>query len=96
MYAISEVENHIHFFISISPSCFLSDWVRDIKKSSNALINENKFSTCIFQWQAGFGSFSYGHSQVGKVVKYVMNQKEHHNKRTFKSEYLFDFHDQSS
>lgn len=88
MFAINGVEDHIHLFISSSPSCCLSDLVREIKKSSNTFINENKFSNYKFQWQEGFGAFSYGHSQVDKVVNYVMNQKEHHKKKTFKSKYV--------
>jgi protein-arginine kinase activator protein McsA len=41
-----------------------------------------------FNWQEGFGAFSYGHSQIDTVVKYIQNQEEHHTKKTFKEEYL--------
>jgi putative transposase len=88
MIAINGISNHIHIFIGMKPSCCLSDLVREIKKSSNEFINENQLSTFKFNWQDGFGSFSYSHSQIESVYKYVMNQKEHHKKVTFKEEYV--------
>jgi putative transposase len=86
--AINGVANHIHIFIGMKPSCCLSDLVREIKKSSNEFIAENKFTLHKFNWQEGFGAFSYSHSHIESVYKYVMNQKEHHKKVTFKEEYI--------
>ena len=88
MLSINGTSNHIHFFIGMKPSCCLSDLVREIKKSSNTFIKEKKFSKFNFQWQEGFGAFSYGHSQLSDVIQYIENQKTHHKKRTFKEEYL--------
>jgi len=88
MLAINGMPNHIHFFIGMKPSCCLSDLVREVKKSSNEFINEEKFSRYKFNWQEGFGSFSYSHSHIDNVIKYIMNQKKHHHKKTFKEEYL--------
>ena len=88
IYAINGAGNHIHFLLSIKPDCCLSDLVREIKKSSNEFVKENKLSKFKFDWQNGFGAFSYSQSQIDKVVKYILNQKEHHNKKSFKSEYL--------
>ena len=51
-------------------------------------IKENKFTPYSFQWQEGFGAFSYSHSQLTDVIHYIANQKEHHEKRAFKDEYL--------
>lgn len=88
MLAINGMPNHIHFFIGMKPSCCLSDLVREVKKSSNDFIKENKFTKFKFNWQEGYGAFSYSHSHIDNVVKYVMNQKEHHKKKTFREEYL--------
>ncbi len=88
MLAINGVPNHIHFLIGMKPTCCLSDLVREVKKSSNEFINTGEFSRFKFNWQEGFGSFSYSHSQLDDVIAYVMNQKEHHKKRTFKEEYI--------
>jgi REP element-mobilizing transposase RayT len=88
MLAINGTHNHIHFFTGIKPSCCLSDLVREIKKSSDTFIKEKKFTNSYFKWQEGFGAFSYGHSQLADVIKYIERQKEHHQKKSFKEEYL--------
>jgi len=88
MLAINGIPDHIHFLIGMKPSCCLSELVREIKKSSNDFINEEKISTFKFSWQEGFGAFSYSRSQLDRVIKYILNQKEHHKKRSFKEEYI--------
>ncbi|MGH7596056.1 MAG: IS200/IS605 family transposase [bacterium] len=86
--AINSMPDHIHIFIGMKPSIALSDLVRDIKNNSSNFINEKKWIRGKFSWQEGFGAFSYGHSQIDVVVKYIQNQEEHHTKKTFKEEYL--------
>jgi len=88
MLAINGMPDHIHFFIGMKPSCCLSDLVREIKKSSTEFIKEKKLSKFKFNWQEGYGAFSYSHSQIDSVVKYIINQKEHHKKQTFREEYI--------
>lgn len=88
MLAINGMPDHIHIFIGMKPSCCLSDLVREVKKSSNDFINEKKFCLKKFSWQEGYGAFSYSHSALDNVIAYIMNQKEHHGKQTFKQEYL--------
>lgn len=85
---INGMPDHIHILIGMKPSCCLSDLVREIKKSSTNFINENKLLKGKFSWQEGFGAFSYSHSSIDTVAKYIINQKAHHLKRTFKDEYL--------
>lgn len=85
--AINGVADHIHILIGMKPTCCLSDLVREVKKSSNAFIKEKEFTPFKFDWQAGYGAFSYSHSSLDNVVKYVNNQKEHHKKLSFKEEY---------
>ena len=87
MLAVNGMPDHLHLFIGMKPSCCLSDLIREVKKSSNDFIKENKLSKFKFSWQEGYGAFSYSHSQIDNVVKYVMNQKEHHRKSSFKKEY---------
>ena len=88
MLAINGMPDHIHFLIGMKPTCNLSDLVREIKKSSNEFIKQEGLSKFRFNWQEGFGAFSYSHSQLDDVLKYIMNQKEHHKKITFRDEYL--------
>ena len=87
MLAINGMPDHIHFLIGMKPSCCLSDLVREIKKASNEFINENKLSRLKFRWQEGYGSFSYGHSQLDRIITYIINQKQHHKTKSFQQEY---------
>jgi putative transposase len=89
---VNGVSNHVHLFIGLKPSMAISDLVRDVKNNSSNFINENKFVHGKFSWQEGFGSFSYAHSQIEKVYQYILNQEEHHRKKTFKEEYLDFLH----
>ena len=86
--AINGMPDHIHILIGMKPSCCLSDLVREIKKSSNAFINEKKFSKFKFEWQKGYGAFSYSHSSLDNVIAYIQNQKEHHKNKLFREEYI--------
>lgn len=86
--AINGMPDHIHIFIGIKPSCCLSDLVREIKKGSNEFIQLNKLTKFKFSWQEGYGAFSYSHSQIESVAKYVLNQKEQHKKTSFREEYI--------
>lgn len=85
--AINGMPDHIHIFLGIRPSCCLSDLVREIKKASNEFVNEKRFSKFKFQWQEGYGAFSYSHSALDQVISYIQNQKEHHSKRSFENEF---------
>lgn len=66
----------------------MSDLVRDVKNNTSNFINEKKLINGKFSWQEGYGAFSYAHSQLDIVYQYIMNQEEHHKKKTFKEEYL--------
>lgn len=87
MLAVNGMPDHIHFLIGMKPSCCLSDLVREVKKSSNEFIRTKQFIPFQFQWQEGYGAFSYSHSSLDRVIAYILNQKEHHRKKTFKEEY---------
>ncbi len=86
--AINGMPDHIHIFLGMKPGCCLSDLLRETKKSSNQFIKKNGFVKTPFHWQEGFGAFSYGQSQLGRVISYIENQKEHHKKKSFQEEYM--------
>ncbi|MDQ7816255.1 MAG: IS200/IS605 family transposase [Melioribacteraceae bacterium] len=86
--AIGGMPDHLHIFISMNPDMKLSDLVRDIKANSSKWINENRFVKGKFNWQEGYGAFSYAKSQRDKVIKYIMNQERHHHKKSFREEYI--------
>ena len=87
MLAINGMPDHIHILIGMKPSCCLSDLVREVKKSSNSFIKEKNFVSHKFEWQEGYGAFSYSHSALDNVIGYINNQKLHHKKKTFREEY---------
>lgn len=86
--AINGVEDHIHIFIGMRPTQSISDLLQDIKGSSSKWINEKKFLKVKFEWQEGYGAFSYSKSHVANVIRYIQNQEVHHKKESFKDEYL--------
>lgn len=88
LYAIYCMPDHTHILVSLKPSQLLSDLVRDIKTASTSFINNKNVIKGKFEWQNGFGAFSHNHSQIDSVVRYILNQKEHHQIKTFKDEYL--------
>ena len=85
---INSMPDHIHILASLNPQISISDLVKDIKISTNKLINDNKWTRQTFKWQDGFGVFSYSKSQIAQVFKYLKEQEEHHKTHSFKREYL--------
>ena len=88
MLAINGMPDHIHIFLGLNPAFSISDLVKDIKRASNNWINKKGFTKGKFEWQSGYGAFSYGKSQIDQVCKYVLNQKTHHARLSFKDEYI--------
>ncbi len=88
MLAIFCMPDHTHLLIGMKPSISISDLTRDIKAGSSNFINEKNWVQGKFNWQEGFGAFSYSKSQVDTVVKYILNQESHHRQKSFKEEYI--------
>lgn len=87
-YAVNGMPDHVHIFMSFTPSKSPAETIKEIKRASTNFINEKRWFPGKFQWQSGYGCFSYSKSQIDAVVKYILNQKEHHHKITFREEYL--------
>lgn len=85
---VNGIADHVHCFIGLKPSISLSELMREVKNNSSKFINEKQLVKSKFQWQEGFGAFSYATSQVKNVYNYILNQEEHHKKSSFKEEYL--------
>lgn len=86
--AIYCMPDHCHLFVGLRPTQSLSDLMRDIKSRSTEFINNEGLTNSKFFWQEGYGAFSYSHSHVQNVIDYVLQQPEHHRKKTFREEYL--------
>jgi putative transposase len=87
LFAANGTANHIHLLVSQSKNIALSDLMRELKKASSYWIKTKDKRFESFQWQAGFGVFSIGQSQVETVKKYIAKQKEHHKTKLFEDEY---------
>jgi putative transposase len=88
MLSIFCMPDHTHILVGLTSSIAISDLVRDIKTASSKFINDKKWVKGKFNWQEGYGAFSYSKSQIDNVAKYILNQKEHHKRKTFKEEYI--------
>jgi REP element-mobilizing transposase RayT len=86
--AINGMPDHVHILIGMRPTQSISDLLQDIKGSSSKWINEKKFLRTKFEWQEGYGAFSYAKSEVNSVIRYIQNQEEYHKSESFRDEYL--------
>ncbi|MCF8219480.1 MAG: IS200/IS605 family transposase [Bacteroidales bacterium] len=86
--AVNGYKDHVHLFFELHPTINLSDIVRIVKTNSSKWINQKGFMKGKFEWQNGYGAFSYSRSQRDNVIKYITNQEDHHKKKSFKDEYF--------
>ena len=85
---VNGVEDHVHCLIGLKPVVSVSELMKTVKAKASKYINDHYLTASRFEWQEGYGVFSYGQSQVDKVYKYIQNQEAHHKKQTFRDEYL--------
>ena len=85
--AINGMPDHVHILFGLRPNQSLSDLMQKVKSSSSKWINEENLTFKKFAWQEGYGAFSYTKSDIPKVIRYIQNQKEHHQKTPFLLEY---------
>jgi REP element-mobilizing transposase RayT len=85
---VNGVADHVHCLFGLRPVVSVSELMKTAKAKSSKYINDNKLTESRFEWQEGYGVFSYGQSQVDGIYNYILNQEEHHKKKTFREEYL--------
>ena len=85
---VNGVEDHVHCFLGLRPVVSVSELMKTVKAKSSKFINDHALTSERFEWQEGYGVFSYSQSQVDRVYKYIENQEAHHKKQTFRDEYL--------
>jgi|SRR5690554_3899518 len=89
MIAINGMPDHLHLFIGFQPSKgSMKELVKVVKGESTKWIKEQGYTDGKFKWQTGYGAFSYSRSHIERVYSYIQNQKEHHQKKTFREEYI--------
>ena len=86
--AINNMPDHVHILLGLKPDKAVSDLVSDIKTGSSNFINRQRWVQGRFNWQEGYGAFSYSRSQLDVVIRYVQNQQKHHATKTFRQEYV--------
>ncbi|MBW6460822.1 MAG: IS200/IS605 family transposase [Bacteroidales bacterium] len=85
---VNGVSDHVHILFGLNPKVTISDTVHDIKRGSSLFINAENLCRNRFSWQEGYGGFTYSRSQIARVYHYIQNQERHHEKSTFRDEYV--------
>ncbi len=80
--------DHIHCLFGLKPTVAISDLMKSVKAKSSKYINENLLTPHRFEWQSGYGAFSYNQNDVDEVYHYILNQKQHHQNILFNDEYI--------
>ena len=86
--AVGGWKDHVHIFFGMPVTTCIADFVGGVKAVSSRWVNDNKLIRGAFRWQSGYGAVSHSKSQRDIVIKYIINQEEHHKIKTFKEEYL--------
>jgi len=89
---VNGIEDHLHCFLGLKPVVSISELMKTVKGKSSKYINDHELTKERFEWQEGYGAFSYSKSHIDNVYRYIANQEEHHRKQTFRQEYV-DFLD---
>lgn len=85
--SINGMPDHIHILFGLRPAQSIADLMQDIKGSSSKWINNNKLVQSKFSWQEGYGAVSYSKADVPAIIQYIINQTDHHKRKTFSEEY---------
>ena len=85
---VNGAEDHVHCFIGLKPVISIAELMKTVKAKSSKYINDHQLTKHRFEWQDGYGVFSYSHSQIDQVYKYIANQEAHHRRVSFREEYL--------
>jgi len=88
LFIVNVMSDHVHILLGYNPIESISELVKEVKRCSSMFINNNKWVRGRFEWQAGYGAFSYSKSQIDDVYKYIENQEKHHKIKTFREEYI--------
>ena len=84
---IGGVEDHIHALLMAPPTLAPVEIAKYLKRDSSKWIHETFAELRNFAWQDGYGAFTVSKSNVPAVVRYIQNQRIHHQKESFQDEY---------
>ncbi len=85
---VNGTSDHIHCFFGLKPTVSLSELMKTVKSKSSKYINDHQLTPYRFEWQGGYGAFSYNQAGIDGVYNYIKNQKQHHQTTLFTDEYI--------
>ena len=85
---VNGVEDHMHCFLGLRPVVSVSELMKTVKAKSSKYVNDHGLTENRFEWQEGYGVFSYRQRDIDQIFNYVKNQEIHHQRQSFKDEYL--------
>lgn len=88
MIQINTMPDHLHMLIGYKPVDHMSDMIRVVKNANRDFINENRLTKYRFEWQDGYGAFSYAKKDIPNVANYIETQEQHHRIKSFHEEYI--------
>ena len=86
--AINGTEDHVHVLVKLRPDKSLSDVLRDLKANASGWMHDVFPALRGFSWQRGYGAFTVSHSNIARVKAYIARQKEHHQRQSFRDEFI--------
>ena len=87
VYRVNGTADHIHMAVLLNRTLAHADLVKKVKATSSVWIKEHGNHHAGFSWQAGYGVFSLGASQLPVLINYIDGQEEHHREKGFQEEY---------
>jgi putative transposase len=85
---VNGVEDHVHCLLGLKPIVSVSELMKGVKAKASKYVNDHSLTRSRFEWQEGYGVFSYKRSDIDIIFNYILNQEEHHKKQTFRDEYI--------
>ena len=85
--AIGGVADHVHLLVGLKTSHRLDYFTRDLKADSSKWVHE-EVGRRLFAWQKGYAVFSVSPSYIESVRRYILDQENHHRRRSFQEEYI--------
>jgi putative transposase len=84
---VNGVSDHVHCLFGFKAKHSMSNVMKSVKSKSSKWLNESNYLKSRFEWQDGFGSFTYSYGQIDQVYNYIKNQEAHHKHVPFLEEY---------
>jgi len=85
---VNGIEDHVHCLLGLKLVISVSDLMKTVKAKASKYINDHKLTSHRFEWQKGYGVFSYRQRDFDSIYKYIQNQEAHHKTQAFQDEYI--------